>query len=113
MENYETILGYVSTVLILVLTTITYIIKFIEKQREIKKMNDSNLLELELERLMMEAETLFDDGETREKFVIDRLRAYSLDYKIISNFDQLQNKIAKVISLSKEINVNRKEKLND
>lgn len=109
MENYETMLSYLSTILVLLLTTITYIIKFIEKQKEVRKMKDKNTLELELERLMIEAENLFDDGETRERFVVDRLRNFALEYKIISNLDELQTRITKLIKLSKEINAKSKE----
>lgn len=104
MEKYETLLSYISTILILLFTTITYIIKFIEKQREIKRMNDLNLIENELERLIVEAEKLFDTGNVKEKFVIDRLRSFASDYKIKLNFNEMQERIEKLIHITKEIN---------
>ena len=105
MENYETLLSYISTMLLLLFTTITYIIKFIEKQKEIKKMNDLSMIEAELERLIVEAEKLFDNGSSKEMFVVDRLRSFAKDYKIKLNSEGMQTRIEKLIKITKEINV--------
>lgn len=105
MEYYETLLSYISTIIILLFSTITYIIKFIRKQREIKRMNDLSLIETELERLIVQAEKLFDIGSIKEKFVIDRLRSFASDYRIKLNFDEMQARIEKLIKMTKEINV--------
>lgn len=105
MENYETILSYLSTILLLLFTTITYVVKFIEKQKEIKKMNDLDMIETELERLMVEAEKLFDDGKSKELFVLDRLRNYAKDYRIRLDLEGVQSRIGNLIKITKEVNV--------
>jgi hypothetical protein len=105
MENYESILSYLSTILLLLFTTITYVVKFIEKQKEIKRMNDLDMIETELERLMVEAEKLFDDGNSKELFVLDRLRSYAKDYRIRLDFEGVKTRIGKLIKITKEVNV--------
>lgn len=109
MENYELLLSYISTIIFLIFTTVTYIIKFIEKQKQMKKLENQAIIDLEIEELMIEAEKLFDSGETREKFVIDRLKSFALAYKITPSFDEIQKRVKEIIALSRKINFKDQE----
>lgn len=98
------ILSYASTIIIFIISGITYIVKYIKRVKELKIMNDSKLIESELERLMILAEEFLVDGNTKESFVLDRLKYFAQDLKIKFNYDEIHAKILNLIRLSKSIN---------
>ena len=81
MNQIEMILSYASTIIIFIISGITYIVKYIKRVKELKIMNDSKLIESELERLMILAEEFLVDGNTKESFVLDRLKYFAQDLK--------------------------------
>lgn len=104
MNQIEMILSYASTIIIFLVSGITYIVKYVKRVRELKNMNDSKLIESELERLMILAEHLMVDGNTKESFVLDRLKYFAEGFKIDFKFDEVQAKIVNLIRLTKSVN---------
>lgn len=104
MNQIEIILSYASTIIIFLVSSITYVVKYIKRVKELKIMNDSKLLESELERLMILAEQFMVDGNTKESFVLDRLKYFAQELKIDFKYDEIHGKILNLIQLTKNIN---------
>lgn len=106
MNQLEVILSYTSSIIIFVVSLVTFFRKLINQGKILRKMNDSKLLDLELERLMMLAEQVSKDGKTKEAFVLDRVKHYANKLKIDFNYDDIISKITSLIQLTKIINYN-------
>ena len=108
MENLELIISLASTTFGFILTTATFLGKFI-KNAKLKKVAQSTIeICNTLIPYIEQAETFVNyTGEEKKEFVITKAKQYAIEHNI--NFDEelISNEIEELVKLSK--NVNKRE----
>jgi hypothetical protein len=106
MEYLELFFSLAGAVLSLLITSITFITKFL-KSSKAKKLAE-NILEIcnALLPLISQAEKLTNfTGEEKKEYVMTLIRQYALDKKLLFDYQKISNKVDELILLSKEVNI--------
>jgi len=105
MDSLEMIFGVLSTILVCII----YLVKLIDKVKEVRKFENKELVLKELIELIKLSEELFDSGEEKKKFVVTRIKNFQLENKFKSNMDELEHQIESYIDLTNKVNINKGE----
>ncbi len=105
MDSLEIIFGVLSTILVCMI----YLVKLIEKIKEVRKLENKDLILKELMDLIKLSEELFESGEEKKKFVVTRIKNFQLENKLKSNMDELEHQIESYIDLTNKVNIKKGE----
>lgn len=109
MDSLEIIFGVLSTILVCMI----YLVKLIEKIKEVRKLENKDLILKELMDLIKLSEELFESGEEKKKFVITRIKSFLVENRFKSNMDELEHQIESYIDLTKNVNIKQKGEINE
>src|SRR5690554_5170776 len=104
MEQFELILSYITTIFIVIIGVITYILKLVNKTIELKKIKNKELVTKEMLGLIEEAEEIFDIGVEKKKFVLTRLKNFGVENNIKINLEEFEKELSKLIDFTKQVN---------
>ena len=105
MENIQN-LDLIISILIFILYLFIQCIKLIIKHKLTKKNNQNKLIEEKILQLILEAETLFENGIIKKEFVIESINKYLNNNKIQYDISKIEQFVEEVIAFSKTINYN-------
>lgn len=110
MENFELIVSLASAVLGLLVTTATFLAKFV-KNAKLKKIAEQTI---EICNIILpyveQAETFTNySGEEKKEFVMTKANQYALEHGIKFDKELVSNEVEELVKLSK--NVNSREKV--
>jgi len=111
MENLELIISLSSAVLGLIVTTVTFLAKFI-KNAKLKKVAQQTI---ELCNILLpyieQAEKFVNySGEEKKEFVMTKAGQYAIEHNIKFNEELVSNEIENLVQLSKHVNRREKDK---
>lgn len=109
LEDIKELAGYVGSVVVLLVTLVSTVLKVISSNREVKKLEGLDEIEEELKRLISEAEEKYDSGGLRKEYVVNKIREYRRDLKLRVSNKEIDKIIEDLVSFSKEVNVKKKE----
>ncbi len=108
MEHLELFFSLSGAVLSLLITSITFITKFLKSSKA--KNIAENILEIcnALLPLISQAEKLTNyTGEEKKKYVMTLIRQYAFDKKLSFDYQEISEKVDELVALSKDVNVDK------
>lgn len=97
-------LKFIVTGLIFIFYFAIKIIKLLLEKKQIKSLNDKQLLNEKILLLIEEAETLFENGTEKKEFVLSSINDFLIKNKINITTTEIEEIIEKIINVSKSIN---------
>lgn len=111
MENTEIIISIASTALGLLITTITFLGKFVTNAKAKKTMEDIVKIGNAMIPYIEEAETFAHySGAEKKAYVMTKIRQYALGSDIKIDEEQVSKAVEELVELSKEVNARNSEK---
>lgn len=102
-------LKFIVTGLIFIFYFAIKIIKLLLEKKQIKSLNDKQLLNEKILLLIEEAETLFENGTEKKEFVLSSINDFLIKNKINITTTEIEEIIEKIINVSKSINYEGKQ----
>lgn len=111
MELLGIIITFVSTILGLLVTLVTYILKFVgNKKVKEKALNFINISEKLIE-LITEVEKYSTlKGTEKKRYVLRKIEEYADENNLKYDEEEISNKIEELVSLTRSVNIIIKEK---
>ena len=106
MENLEIILSAAGTALGLLVTTVTFLAKFIKNAKAKKVAENIVKIGNAMIPYIQEAETFLNySGEEKKQYVMTKANQFAIDNNIPFNAEAVSDKIEELIGLTKQVNV--------
>lgn len=105
MSYLEEIITIISALLILI-AYFTKLLSAIKKSRDSKNQNITNTEIMELIQL---SELLFDNGENKKTFVMERIKDFVRDNNFNIDLEETDKMIEKYVNLTNKVNINKGE----
>ena len=113
MENIQLIISLSGTVLGLIVTTATFIVKFIKNTKAKKAAESAIAICTAILPYIEQAETFINySGAEKKAYVMTKARGYAIERGIKLDEDYIDGKIEELVKLTKEVNVNAEIKTN-
>jgi hypothetical protein len=110
MEKLQILISIAGTVASLLVTSIVFIIKFIQAVKSKKKIINNSLLEDAIAPLMEIAEKFKNySGEEKKEYVLTKINQFALDNNLEFDESALSIKIEELIDLTKQVNYKKAE----
>lgn len=105
MENLKIIISISSTALGLLITTITFISKFVSNAKAKKAMENIVQIGNAVIPYIEEAETFVHySGEEKKQFVMTKANRFAIEHKIKFDEQAVSERIEELVSLTKQVN---------
>ena len=112
MEEIEILLSIAATVLGLVVTTLTFLTKFIKNARAKKALEDINNVSGELMPLISRAEDFIHfSGAEKKEYVLTKANQFAIENGINFDKEEISQKIEELVQLSRQVNKRDRDKL--
>ena len=106
MENLEIILSAAGTALGLLVTTVTFLAKFIKNAKAKKVAENIVKIGNAMIPYIQEAETFLNySGEEKKQYVMTKANQFAIDNNIPFDAEAVSDKIEELIGLTKQVNV--------
>ena len=106
MENLEIILSVAGTALGLLVTTVTFLTKFIKNAKAKKVAENIVKIGNAMIPYIQEAETFLNySGEEKKQYVMTKANQFAIDNNIPFDAEAVSDKIEELIGLTKQVNV--------
>lgn len=110
MEILGIIITFVSTILGLLVTLVTYILKFVDNKKVKEKALNFISISEKLIELITEVEKTTLNGLEKKKYVLQKIEEYAKDNNLKYDNEEISNKIEELVSLTRNVNIIIKEK---
>jgi len=113
MQNLPTIISISCTALGLLVTAITFIVRFIKSLKEKRLAQDTLKICEALKGFVASAEKFLNySANEKKEFALTKANQFAIDNKMAFNAAFIGGKIEELIRLSKEVNVRDKDRFN-
>ncbi len=105
MDNLEWFCSIAGTALSLLITTLTFAIKFFRKLKEkLKTENDIKLSNAIIPLIESAEQFLHYSGAEKKEYVLTKANQFAIENDIDFNIESVSEKIEKLVELSKQVN---------
>lgn len=111
MELFKLIITFVSTILGLLVTLVTYILKFVNNKKTKEKALNFISISNKLIELITEVEKFSSlSGDEKKSYVLSKIEEYAKDNNLNYDIDEVSNKIEEFVTLTRNVNTIINEK---
>ncbi len=112
METLKMILSIAAGALPFIITTLTYMIKFIKNKNAKKILNGVLSVTEQLQPLIVQAEKFTHySGEEKKQYVLTRVRQFAMENNLRFDETAVSEEIDEIVATTKRVNAREKDKL--
>lgn len=110
MEDIKIIMSIVATILGLLATILTSIIKLLKTNNEKERINNLLIITKEIQEFIIEAENVVSCGKEKLQYVIEKTNEFMAINNIDISEDEILDKIEELLELTNKVNVRKEDK---
>lgn len=112
METFKLILSVAAGALPFIITTLTYMIKFVKNKKAKKFLSSVLSVTEQLQPLIVQAETFTHySGEEKKQYVLTRVRQFAIENGLRFDETAVSEEIDELVATTKSVNAREKDKL--
>lgn len=112
METFKLILSIAAGALPFIITTLTYMIKFVKNKKAKKILNGVLSVTEQLQPLIVQAEKFTHySGEEKKQYVLTRVRQFAMENNLRFDETAVSEEIDELVATTKRVNAREKDKL--